>query len=141
MKKLIVSVVAVSLLVGSSLPSYASDWDKAGKALAIIEGVRILTGGKVDVVGRITGINSEHPTAQYSHQHRKPAKVQTCSKVWVPHYVWREVYVPEHEEYSQDYGYVIVESHYIRYQVEDGGNWVYQNCYHKNYGQQKKYHH
>jgi hypothetical protein len=93
-------------------------------------------------VGRITGINDNQESIDYDHYTYKPAKVhRRCSKVWVPRYTWEEIYVPEHEEYSQEYGKIIVGAHYIRYQVERGGKWVHKNCHHKNYGQRKKYHH
>jgi hypothetical protein len=133
MKKVITTLVVIGLTVSLSAPSYASDWDKAGKALAIIEGARILTGGNVDIIGNITGINRNRgnqgflggynqcrPQRSYSRTYASAPQ-----RVWVPHYVWRKKYIPEHEEYSPEYGTIIVEGHYIKYQAEDGGHWEY----------------
>ena len=123
MKKAI-SIVMIAVLVivgvvGFWTPGYASDWDKAGKAFAIIEGVRVLTRGSVDIIGTITGINQNPKYARnYRHQYCQP------KKIWVPHMVWERKYVPEHREYSPQYGEIIVEGHYIRYQVERGGHWA-----------------
>ena len=119
MKKAIISLVVIGALIGPSAQSYASDWDKAGKALAVIEGVRIITGGNVDLIGNITGIgknNSRSYAKNYSSHTRR-------ARTWVPHYVWEKKYIPEHEEYSEGYGNIIVEGHYIRYQVKDSGHW------------------
>jgi len=138
MQKTIVSLIIVGLIAGTSIPSYASDWDKAGKALAVVEGVRVITGGNVDIIGNLTGIsrNSIWRSNQgYGRDDRgydrsyydKPARSYRCSskKSWVPHYVWKKKYVPEHKEYSEKYGKIIVEGHYIKYKVEDGGHWEY----------------
>jgi len=133
MKKIaVMALVVVGLVIGVSTQSFASDWDKAGKALTIIEGVRVLTGGKVDVIGTITGINRpREETREYSYA-REPNRQQytnkrrervRCERVWVPHYVWQERYVPRHAEYRPGYGEVIVEGHYERYQIEKGGHW------------------
>jgi hypothetical protein len=119
-------------VIGISTRIFASDWDKAGKALAIIEGVRVVTGGKVDIIGTITGINRprqearEYDRRQYAGNngwHRGNDKYERYERVWVPHYVWKEIYVPRHTEHRPGYGEVIVEAHYERYQVEEGGHW------------------
>ncbi|MFH1360472.1 MAG: hypothetical protein ABIJ41_05480 [Candidatus Omnitrophota bacterium] len=125
MKKLAVVVFAIMLLIGMASPVLASDWDKAGKALTIIEGVRVLTGGKVDLIGKITGIDRE---PRYVHRGR-PASYRAkdyypCKeRVWVPHYTWKRKYIPKHKEYDGHRGYVIIRGHYVRYQVENGGHW------------------
>lgn len=135
MKKIITIVLLAGLISGSIVvPTYASDWDKAGKVFAIIEGVRVITGGKVDVIGTITGINrprerdDHREYASYSHDcgnHYGQRKRHCCKyKVWVPHYVWVEEYVPAHTEY-EDGEKIFVEGHYIKYQVEEGGHWEY----------------
>ena len=124
MKKIIVSLVVIGTLICPSASSYASDWDKAGKALAVIEGVRIITGGSVDLIGNITGIsrNNRQPDRprSYAKKHSSPRR---RARTWVPHYVWEKNYIPEHEEYSEEYGNIIVEGHYIRYQAENSGHW------------------
>ena len=148
MKKVIISLVVIGALIGPSAQSYASDWDKAGKALAVIEGVRIITGGNVDLIGNITGISKNNSrSSTRSNNNRSYAKNYSShtrrARTWVPHYVWEKQYVPEHEEYSEGYGNIIVEGHYIRYQVEEQrslGIASYSQCrgplrapYHKNY--------
>jgi len=128
MSKFVISIIALVTITCVTTLGYASDWDKAGKALAIIEGARILTGGNIDIIGNITGIgrNSryssgpKHCNYTYAKSHKRRS-----NKVWVPYYSWKKKYVPEHEEYDERYGTVIVERHYIRYKVEDGGHWEY----------------
>ena len=134
MKKTIVVLAVVVAVTSVSIPTYASDWDKAGKALAVIEGVRIITGGNVDLIGNLTGINRNN---RYGWHDRKPrhkhARRRSCSlshRVWVPDFKWKKEYIPEHTEYSQEYGKIIVEGHYIRYKVERGGHWTKTKCYH-----------
>jgi len=124
MKKVIISLVVIGALIGPSAQSYASDWDKAGKALAVIEGVRIITGGNMDLVGNITGISRNNSRSNNNRSYAKRSSSQRRhARVWVPHYVWEKQYIPEHEECSERYGNIIVEGHYIRYQAEDSGHW------------------
>jgi len=127
MNKIIISIIAFGALIGSSVPSYASSWDKVGKALTVTEGVRVITGGKVDILGNLTGISRGSDRPRYN-ENRRYAYRNRCSRperqrIWVPNYVWKRQYVPEQEEYSEEYGKIIVEGHYIRYQVEDSGHW------------------
>lgn len=116
-----------------SATGYAGDkeWATAGKILAVVEGARVITGGNVDIVGNITGIRgngglfsrgNSNNTYGYNHQHARNYSYSN-TRTWVPHYTWRKKYIPEHEEYNQQYGRVIVEGHYIQYQIEDGGHW------------------
>lgn len=140
MKKLVIAVVAAAaLVIGVNARCFASDWDKAGKALAIIEGVRVITGGQVDVIGTITGINRprgenrdrkeyarggrdrDFGRPRYAYE-RRPY-VKQCEMIWVPHYVWVEKYIPKHTEHRPGYREVVVQAHYEKYQVEQGGHW------------------
>ncbi|MEI8350236.1 MAG: hypothetical protein WCI77_08795 [Candidatus Omnitrophota bacterium] len=128
MKKTIVLVFVTAILLGCCEKSFASDWDVAGKILTGIEGVRIITGGKVDVIGTMTGINRTKDKNQYarSRDNRRDDHYrhdERSDRTWVPDYAWRRIYVPEHKEYHAGYGEVIVEGHYIKYKVEDGGHW------------------
>ncbi|MCX5701591.1 MAG: hypothetical protein NTW64_01235 [Candidatus Omnitrophica bacterium] len=139
MKKIVVMALIIgSLAIGISTHVFASDWDKAGKALTIIEGLRVFTGGAVDIIGTITGINRpRQETREYSYSRdsdrrqyasnngwqRGQDKYERCERVWVPHYAWKVKYVPTYTEYRPGYGEVIVEAHYERYQVEEGGHW------------------
>jgi hypothetical protein len=126
MKQVIAMLVAIGIVVCFSVPVYASDWDKAGIALAVTEGVRVITSGKVDIIGNITGINRNRESYGHRKDGGRYAKSYPCpapSRVWVPHYVWNRKYIPEHQEYSKECGTIIVEGHYIRYQVEKGGHW------------------
>ncbi|MFA6218093.1 MAG: hypothetical protein WDL87_10635 [Candidatus Omnitrophota bacterium] len=144
MKKTIIIFCAVMLcLLGVKTYCLASDWDTAGKAFAIIEGLRVITGGQLDVVGSITGINRpreiqrervyvrEEPVRSYSkvyghaqfsaYGHRRQPRYS--QRIWVPHMVWEEKYVPTHTEYRPGYGEIVIESHYERFQVQQGGHW------------------
>ena len=139
MRKIIaVAFIAAGIIASTVTISFASDWDKAGKVLTIIEGLRVFTGGKVDLIGAITGINSprqESRSYRYSRGfdypryvinpggHYEYYKDECCTRVWVPHYVWKEKYVPQHTEYKPGYGEVMVEGHYERYLVQEGGHW------------------
>ena len=121
MKRLVAGFLVLVALVSMTVPAYSSDWDKAGKALTIIEGLRLITGGRVDFIGTLSGLNQPKAQERYvTHYHSRKPKYE---KVWIPHYVWKSKYIPEHEEYSQEYGAIIVEGHYIRYRVEQGGRW------------------
>ncbi|MGD9015699.1 MAG: hypothetical protein PVI33_06730 [Candidatus Omnitrophota bacterium] len=148
MKKLIaglmVSLMVVIGIIGFQAPAYASDWDKAGKVLATLAGIRVLTGGNVDIIGNITGIRqSKKCDRDYSGQTQKHCKIKKnkCYShyVWVPAMVWKKEYIPEHREYSEKYGTIIVEGHYIKYQVEQGGYWTSKYCDHKDYSYKDKY--
>jgi hypothetical protein len=123
----LIVVLALSILVPSL--AYASDWDKAGKALTIVEGIRLLTAGKVDVIGNIAGINKDNGYTLASRRHNQtydyPGRRHPGpERIWVPHYVWVTKYIPAHKEYSHELGrFVLVKGHHIRYQVESGGHW------------------
>ena len=136
-KTIITLLVAAGLFAGIRAPALASDWDKAGKVFAVTEGLRIVTGGAVDIFGSITGINRDRGRGQYSevvyvqrddhpryyarHDRRpKPCRVE---RVWVPHIVWKEKFIPEHSEYRQGCGNIWIGGHYEKYQVEQGGHW------------------
>ena len=136
MNKLIVGIlIAAGLIAGICGQSFASDWDKAGKVFAVTEGLRIVTGGAVDVLGSITGINRNraevrevayvkrdaHPR-YYAREVRRP-EPRHVELVWVPHLVWRDKFVPEHSEYRQGCGEIWIGAHYEKYQVEEGGHW------------------
>jgi len=134
MRTIIAVAVMLGIIVSPITSSYASDWDKVGKGLAIVEGVRILTGGNVDLIGNITGVNGGGWTQTRTRSWSKPRRNRSrrtyaktnsyySKNTWVPHYVWRKKYIPEHEEYDPDYGTIVVEAHYIKYRITDGGHW------------------
>ncbi len=127
MKTKIVIVLVGLLLAGSSLSAEASDWDKAGKILTGIEGLRIITGGKVDLIGTFTGINkSRRPRyreREYIHVYEEAPR-----RVWVPvKKIWKKKWIPTHKEYDPELGKIIVEGHYIKYKVKRGGYWSYKH--------------
>lgn len=93
--------IALMALLSFSATSFASDWDIVGKVLTGIEGARILTGGKLDVIGTVTGIGSGRQDV---------VTYERTRIVEVPVYSYREVWVP---------------GHYVRYQTESCGNYVY----------------
>jgi hypothetical protein len=142
MKKLtVMTLVAAALAVGICTQGYASDWDKAGKILTVIEGMRVVTGGKVDIIGTITGINKPRESSRevvyvktydgpghgYAYQgpyrHNYPGHFSHQERVWVPHMVWKTRYIPRHTEYRPGYGEVVIEGHYEKFLAEEGGHW------------------
>lgn len=137
MKNILIMFAASVFILGLSAVSYASDWDVAGKVLTGIEGLRIISGGNIDVIGHIAGINRNGNTQgqEYSHNyyrqqgqeyaHNHYRKTEHYSKVWVPHYVWVRRWVPGHFEYVGRQGKEFVPGHFVRYKVERGGHWEY----------------
>ena len=147
MKKINILILSILFVGVGAVSSYASSWGTAGKILTAIEGVRIITGDRVDVVGSIIGgVRGRHSDTGYrksrrnhhkhsntcSHRNRNHnKKYRNCTKeVWVPHYEWKKKHVPEYEEYDAQLGSVYVEEHYIRYKVESGGHWETISCGH-----------
>lgn len=128
MKKANLTLILTVLLSATfASPSYAGDdeWSDAGKVMAIMEGVRVLTGGGVDIIGSVTGIKQPRSNVKH-HIHHYEAPRPVRKKVWVPTYSWKKVHVDEHEEYHPEYGKVIVEPHYIKYRTQSGGYWDYE---------------
>ena len=142
MKKIIIAGFVAALVIGTYASCFASDWDKAGKILTVLEGVRVVTGGKVDLIGTVTGINRPREDARervYVMQeyqrgpvvsdyrehgsYRSDRHFREYRRVWVPHYVWKVQYVPRHVEYRPGHHRVVVEGHYEKYKVETGGHW------------------
>lgn len=145
MKKLLTLLLSVTLIGSTPAISYASDWDKAGKALTIIEGLRLVSGGKIDVVGgfgeAVTGhkytnrdsVSYYEPKPRHHRRHRpyqKVVKHYHCSheRIWVPEFRWIKKHIPEHEEIHPEYGTIVVEEHYIRIKEEHGGHWEYREA-------------
>lgn len=134
-KSLIVSVIAAGLVAGAVRPGFASDWDKAGKVLAVTEGLRIVTGGAFDILGSITGVRERTQVREARRDDRhetRPCRIARCGRrpevcrierVWVPNIVWKEKFVPEHSEFRPGQGHIWIGSHYEKYQVEEGGHW------------------
>lgn len=146
MKRIIILLLAVSFGGSMVTTSYASDWDKAGKALTVIEGLRLFSGGSIDVIGgfgeAVTGRKYTNrdsyvyyePARRQIRRHRPHKKIVkhyycTQERIWIPEYRWIKRHVPQHEEIHPEYGSVIVDEHYIRIKEEHGGHWEYQeNC-------------
>ncbi len=128
MKYVMILLMGFMMMGGFVSSGYASDWDKAGKILTGIEGLRILSGGRIDIVGGLTGINrqSDHTRFERSGQYYGPHYRNSCERVWVPEYTWRRQWVPAHREYDRRGGYRFVEGHYVEYKVANGGHWEYQ---------------
>lgn len=127
MRRLIGLLVSAAFLVGFQAAAQASDWDVAGKILTGIEGMRILTGGRVDIIGTITGIEPDQKhQVVYSKPYRyKRNRHNSSRRIWVPDYVWKKKWVPKHTEYDPELGEIIVGGHYLRYKIETGGHWGY----------------
>ena len=125
MKKTITIILILALSLSFPAIGFASDWDKAGKALTIIEGLRVLSGGDIDVIGNLTG--TSRPATRRGQHPPRVVHGRSCSrKVWVPHYQWEREYVPQHEEYDEGHRRIIVEAHFIRFKAENGGHWEYE---------------
>ena len=137
MKRTASMIAAAMLVIGISETSYAGDqeWSDAGKVLAVMEGLRVITGGSVDIIGGVTGVNRDSGSEvrqrsvqrNGSRQYAR-SRYERCSrpqKIWVPHYETRREYVPRHQEYRPGKGTVVVDGHYVEYQVEHGGHWEY----------------
>jgi hypothetical protein len=140
-KLLVVTLVTAGLIAGMGLntKTYASDWDKAGKVLVVTEGLRIITGGAVDILGTVTGTKQRveaRTRAQDRDERycgygprddrdgpRYARRFDSVERVWVPHYVIRERYIPAHGEYRPGYGQVWVSGYYEQYEVQEGGHW------------------
>ena len=140
MKKTVIMILIFGMIFGSVPQAFASDWDKAGKALAVIEGIRLVTGDRVDVFGKIgqvvrgEGYSSQKSGPAGKVRYKKPYHKQyvnyhrcTTQKIWVPQYTWERHYIPEHTEHRAGYGKVIVEGHYIRVKKEYSGHWEYRD--------------
>jgi hypothetical protein len=129
MKKSMIMMLLIAFMTVGSVPAYASDWDKAGIILTGIEGLRIVSGGNVDLIGSMFGIGNQKNHVEYSYEYRSKHhkkftnRYQCFEKVWVPHYVWERRYVPKHVECRDGHKKVIVEAHYIEHKIERGGHW------------------
>lgn len=137
MKRILIVLLLAVFTFAATVPAYASDWDKAGIALTGIEGLRIITGGKVDLIGSMFGMKNKEKSwrkeskhflkknkRKHKHKHKRIAKSYDCThSVWVPHYEWAREYIPEQRRHNSKYGKIIVEGHYIQYKVERGGHW------------------
>jgi hypothetical protein len=126
MKSMAIALAAAALL-SFSATSFASSWDMVGKVLTGIEGARILTGGKFDVIGSVmdvANIRQDRDVAVYEKRVYVVEQPAPCKKVWVPQYTYREEWVPAHWERDGRRGKVFIEGHYVTYKVENGGYWV-----------------
>ncbi len=117
MKKIAILSVMAAVLLGFAGTSYASDWDLVGKVLTGVEGARILTGGKLDVIGGVMDVAGVNSCGNRRPQYRE--------RVWVADYRWENVWVPAHTVYDPEYGNLYVHGQYVKRQVECGGHWEY----------------
>lgn len=90
------------------------------------------------MIGTVTGINQPRDNDRGRDSHREYAdrrdrgnhlgwarqKHRACERIWVPHYVWKEKYIPGHIEFRNGRK-VYVEEHYEKYMAEQGGHWEY----------------
>lgn len=121
-------VLSVAALLSFSAGAFASDWDLVGKVLTGVEGARILTGGRVDIIGSVMDIGGLRRGEDRVVRQERVIVVErpaACERVWVPHYTWKKVWVPGHTEWDPELGKVYIEGHYAKYKVEDGGHWEY----------------
>jgi hypothetical protein len=127
--KNIAIVAAVFVMLGFAGVSGASDWDLVGKVLTGIEGARIITGGKIDVIGSVMDIGRGGPRGQNRVIREKQVivveKPVSRDRIWVPEYRMEEVWVPVQTVHDRKCGNVYIGGHYVQYKVEDGGHWEY----------------
>ncbi|MDD5073355.1 MAG: hypothetical protein PHO67_04880 [Candidatus Omnitrophica bacterium] len=126
MKSIAIALAAAALL-SFSATSFASSWDMVGKVLTGIEGARILTGGKFDVIGSVmdvTNIRQDRGATVVEKRVYVVEQQAPCKRVWVPTYSCREEWVPAHWERDTRKGKIFIEGHYVTYKVENGGYWV-----------------
>jgi hypothetical protein len=129
MRKMAILLAAAGFMAITSTVSYASDWESAGKALTAIEGVRVLTGGRVDLIGNLAVINRGQEMYAYGRQGYDPgSRHYQRRRIWVPNYVLERRYVPARIEYKGRHR-VILPGHYVTYRVERGGHWEYAGDY------------
>ncbi len=125
-----VMALLVIILLSFSATTFASSWDMVGKVLTGIEGARILTGGRFDVIGNvmdIAKIRQDRDETIYEKRVYVVEQPAPRSRVWVPNYSYREEWVPAHWECDPRLGQIFIEGHYVRYQVENGGYWAYES--------------
>lgn len=135
MRKIGVIVLSAVILCGLSVPAYASRWDVAGKILAGLEGVRILSRGNIDILGTVGGLHRDEQrvvyrdSGSYEARYRNERRYEhreRCERVWVPEYAWERRWVPGHYERAGNHGRKIyVRGHYESRKVERGGRWEY----------------
>lgn len=128
-------ITLATILIVAAPTLYASDWGIVGKVLTGIEGTRLITGGKVDIIGALTGMDDSRyyaPRSTYRSWHTHSDSC-ACRRVWVPTTVRRKEWVPTHKEYDHWGREIIVKGHYITYEVESGGYWQTSCPYRKRY--------
>jgi len=129
-------VVLVLVLFGFCGLAFSSDWDVAGKVLTGIEGLRIISGGNIDLIGNLTGINSNTTKSssrvKYYYVYNQD---DCCQRTWVSNYVWKKKWISGHHEYDKKLGKIFVEGHYIKYRIKKGGHWSHKcsDGYHYSY--------
>lgn len=123
-RRIVILMIVLGLTMGTQTV-FASDWDVAGKILTGVEGLRVLTGGRVDLIGSMTGMSTvRHPQDKGPRYGRRHTCSDSCRQ-WVPHYVWVKRWVPSRVEYTSRGHRKVIPGHYERYQVERGGHWAY----------------
>ena len=129
MKKMAMALLVMALL-SFSATSFASSWGMVGKVLTGIEGARLLTGGRFDVIGNVmdaVNIRQDRPGTVYQQPVYMVEQPVPANRIWVPTYSYRDEWVPAHWEYNPQFGRVFIEGHYVEYKVENGGYWAYQS--------------
>lgn len=124
-----------------SLTLYASDWDVLGKVLTGIEGTRLISGGKIDIIGTLNGIDNNryrYSAPRYNYHCRRKYN-DCCRRIWVPTTVWKRKWVPTHRECHHGRE-VIVKGHYVEYEVETGGYWQISCPHQKHYSYYSRCH-
>ena len=119
MKKTILILTITLSLLGVSGLSYAGDddWATAGKVLTVLEGLRVISGGKLDLIGGLVGIDRDDqwPPAvihtysyrtgpRYKYTKRNRSKHKITEKVWVPGYGWVKKQRSKHKKHDSDCG-------------------------------------
>jgi len=129
MKKIAI-VAAMLALLGFAGMSHASDWDLVGKVLTGVEGARILTGGRVDIIGSVMDISGIGCGRQDGGIMRRGKTIVVekpvpCNRIWVPEYRYKDVWVPGHYVRDPRHGRIYIKGHCVQRRTECGGHWEY----------------
>ena len=105
--------LTIAVIATSSVTADANDWGTVGKVLTGVTGLRLITGGNVDIIGNLTGINSDRAhtygrrnTRYYTHSRR-------CHYMSQPIVVYEKEWVPGYTIHDRYRGTTFIEGYYI----------------------------
>jgi hypothetical protein len=128
MSKILLSLILGLLFLTTPISkAFASDWDTVGKALTGITGLRIISGGNIDIVGNITGTNMPRNHARAVA--RKPRKIYPSANeraISPKATAWKKGWVSTHTIYTHSPAVVVIEERNWRRQTAyPSSQWIY----------------